>query len=76
MPGVAEITPKGSFIDGQTLHWVMYSFEESSYPSYSRLLNPPSTPYWLAVGKRLEGEMFAKQWFSKCVSICVSLWIS
>ena len=40
-------------IDGHTQHSVMYFFESSEYADYSRALYPKSTPYWLAIGKRL-----------------------
>lgn len=44
IPGCCEITINGG-------HWCMYHYdiEDSNY----RLLNPPSTPFWIAVGKKL-----------------------
>ena len=53
LPEVAAIENQGKLVDGQTLHHVAFHFEDSQHSLYSRLLIPPSTPYWLAVGRGL-----------------------
>ena len=42
----------GSIVDGEPHHPVMYHFE-SGDGMFGRLMIPPSTPFWISVGKRL-----------------------
>lgn len=50
---MAKIKVVGQLADGQNSHEVYYHFEDCEFPEYSRLLMPVSSPYWLAIGKRL-----------------------
>lgn len=49
----AHIKINGQLVDGEAIHEVTLWFEDPEHPLYSRLLMPLSTPYWLAIGKRL-----------------------
>lgn len=54
VPSAAEIqvAPAGGCVDGEPVHRVTYHFETDGR---GRLLTPPSTPFWVAVARRLVG---------------------
>jgi hypothetical protein len=69
IPEMAEIIvkpPKGKrFIDGHKVHSVNFFFEVSDG---GRHLNPPSTPFWIAVGIRLARFFGGRVVFNDCKS--------
>ncbi len=56
-------------IDGQAGHYVMYHFEGSR--KGERLLNPPSTDFWIAIGKGLVDFFGGRVDFNDCDDIDV-----
>jgi len=48
-PEMVEIIIRGDLVDGETVHFVHYFFENGNY----RFLYPKATPFWIAIGKRL-----------------------
>ena len=52
-PGGADIEIMGRLVDGLRFHGVTYWFDYPSGSNMPRIMSPPSTPYWLAVGQGL-----------------------
>lgn len=49
IPECAEIQINGPLVDGEPAHYVIYHHEDAN----GRVLMPPSTAFWVAVGLRL-----------------------
>jgi hypothetical protein len=59
--------PEGeTLVDGEESHWVLYHFEPSDKESYMRLVMPRSTPFWIAVGKKLVKFFGGKMDYNDC----------
>ena len=52
-PGGANIEIMGRLVDGLRYHTVTYWFDYPRGSNMPRIMSPPSTPYWLAVGQGL-----------------------